>query len=82
MACYPRLANAEAALHELQDAAIMGAQAAHDCPHAGACDQSAICWSLTVMLDGPASERADPILRQHAPRALSRQHTPARAQQN
>jgi len=28
------------------------------------------------MLDGPASERVEPILRQHAPRALSRQHAP------
>jgi hypothetical protein len=82
VARYARLANAEAALHELQAATIpypdirMGAQAAHDCPYAGEGDRSAICWSLTVMLDGPASERADPILRQHAPRALSRQTAP------
>jgi hypothetical protein len=82
IARYARLADAEAALHELQDATIpysdirMGAQTAQDCPHAQAGDRSATCWSLTVMLDGPASERVEPILRQHAPRGLSRQPAP------
>jgi hypothetical protein len=82
VARYASLADAEAALHELQDATIpysdirMGAQTAQDCPHAQAGDRSAICWSLTVMLDGPARERVDPILRQHAPRALTRQLAP------
>jgi hypothetical protein len=82
VARYTRLADAEAALHELQGAAIpypdirMGAQAAQGCPHAREGDHSATCWSLTVMLDGPASERADAILRQHAARALSRQPAP------
>ena len=54
----------------------MGAQAAHGCPHAREGDQSAICWSLTVLLDSPTCERADPILRRHAPRAMSRQLAP------
>jgi hypothetical protein len=82
IARYARLADAEAALHELQGAGIpypdirMGAQAAHDCPHPLEGDRSAICWSLTVMLDGPARERIEPILRQHTPRALSRQPAP------
>jgi hypothetical protein len=45
VARYTRLADPEAALHNLQDAAIpypnirMGAQAAHDCPHARNGDQ-------------------------------------------
>jgi hypothetical protein len=82
VARYASLADAEAALHELQAATIpyldirMGAQAAQDCPHARENDRPATCWSLTVMLDGPARERVDPILRQHAPRALSRQLAP------
>ena len=82
VARYASLADAEAALHELQDAGIpypdirMGAQAAHDCPQAWEGDRSAICWSLTVMLEGPARERVDPILRQHLPRALSCQLAP------
>jgi hypothetical protein len=79
---YARLADAEAALHELQDAGMpysdirMGTQPAEDCPHAQAGDRSAICWSLTVMLDGPAREHVETILRQHAPRALSCQPAP------
>jgi hypothetical protein len=82
VARYPRLADAEAALHELQSAAIpypdirMVAQAAQDCPYAVASDRAATCWSLTVMLDGPASERIDPILRHHGPRVVSRQPAP------
>lgn len=79
---YTRLSDAEAALHELQAATIpypsirLGAQAARDCPHAAGDDSSATCWSLTVMLDGATRERIDTILRQHAPRALSRQPAP------
>lgn len=82
IARYTHLSDAEATLHELQAATIsypsihMGAQTAHDCPHATEDDPSATCWSLTVMLDGPARERIDEILRQHAPRALSRQPAP------
>jgi len=82
MARYANLADAEAALYELQDAHIaypdirLGAQAARSCPHAGAGDRSATCWSLTVLLDSPASARADAILRRHAPRAMSRQLAP------
>jgi len=82
VARYARLANAEAALHDLQDATVpysdirMDTQAAHDCPHAQGGDRSATCWSLTVMLDAPASERVEPILRRHAPSALSRQPAP------
>jgi hypothetical protein len=82
VARYASLADAEAALHELQDAGMpysdirMGTQPAEDCPQAQASDRSAICWSLTVMLDGPARERVEPILRQHAPRTLSRQPAP------
>ncbi len=82
IARYTRLANAEAALHDLQAAGIpypdirMSAQAAHDCPQGGEGDRSAICWSLTVMLDGPASEHVDAILRRHAPRLVSRQPAP------
>ena len=70
---YTSLADAEATLYELQGAGIgypdirMGTQAADDCPHAQAGDRSAICWSLTVIFDGPARERIEPILRQHAP---------------
>jgi hypothetical protein len=82
VARYASLADAEAALHDLQDATVpypdirMGAQAAQDCPHAREGDLSAMCWSLTVMLDGPARERISPILRQHAPRVVSRQPAP------
>lgn len=79
---YTRLADAEATLHDLQAAAVpypvirMGAQAAHDCPHAAGNDPSATCWSLTVLLDGATRERIDAILRQRAPRALSSRPAP------
>jgi hypothetical protein len=82
VARYARLADAEAALHELQNATIpysdirMGAQPSHNCPQAGESDRPGICWSLAVMLTGASSERVDAILRQHAPRAVSRQLAP------
>jgi hypothetical protein len=68
VARYASLADASAALYELQDATVpysdihMGAQTSRDCPHAQKGDRPTTCWSLTVMLDGPARERVDPIL--------------------
>jgi hypothetical protein len=79
---YPTLAAAEAALHELQGVAIpypdihMGAQAGHDCPHAGDGARPATCWSLTVMLDSAASAQADSILLKHQPAAIGREPAP------